>query len=308
MYKCTGLAMDGDLPQVNVCTGDLAEETEENGSNLIFGKYSAQCSYWQSPNDNGNGHKILKGFVSNSKFIYDPSPLDPHGALWAALKVKLGQLMTPASYKTVWKLLAHVPDIVDKAFTSHAIKSSFSRCGLIPFNPKAVLCTHPDYKDIPQDKADYIVEECLPELYDLFNRQGIVYEEQFDAILDRVPELDKSPPKLTGKPLNDCHTSRQRCCIMNSDGWREHLLKNATSTSSTTSPPTTASGVTDSITKLSQRCRCFNPACHATRSTRSGDGWAKCQMMGCRMWSCPLAACIAILQTHQSDIKSHLKK
>jgi len=163
--------------------------------------------------------------VSGARFKYFPAPPGPDGALWADLKQLLVTRLTAASFKTIWKLLAQAPNMIKKAFTNRTLTKSFENCGLIPYDPKAIVRSHPDYSFISQAEADQIMDKCLPTLYAYFKEQGIVYKSKFDDILGRDKDLDNSPPKLTSKVLIECHTSRQRCCHMNSSGWQKYLLQ-----------------------------------------------------------------------------------
>ena len=106
----------------------------------------------QSPNDQGNMHKILKMLVRSYRYmtIYT----DPLGGSWVGLKELLKRLLDSASFKmSIWKFMCHYEDFTDKAFVGTTVKSAFEKAGLKPFAPQKILSKNPFYRNMLKNEA-----------------------------------------------------------------------------------------------------------------------------------------------------------
>jgi hypothetical protein len=128
-YKYIAVVQDGALRQIRAIENHLHPWSEEHDQNIIFGKYAAGGSIYQSPNDKGKMHSMLHQLFKSSKFRYEDF-VGPDTGRWQYLKNIMKNALDSSSFKTIWKCLCHAPQFLDKAFTRSNIQTAFDLSGI----------------------------------------------------------------------------------------------------------------------------------------------------------------------------------
>ena len=293
------LAMDGDLPQVNLSRDYFPDWITKHQYKINLIKYPARCSMTVSPNDVGHGHRVLKQTVKSDHFRYAETYAVPAGANWAALMSELKNTLDSSSFDTIGRMVAQAPMIIKKAFTGSTVISSWETCGLLPLNTRTILGRNNFFLELSQEDADYMHNECLPLLNECMEMHGYIPESYFEEVLSAKDGLDNCKPKLTGLSLDEMHTSRQRAVIMNSEGYQQHIN---TIVARKSSKPNPYSATSTSNKKSSTKQRlCLR--CNIIKNDLSSAIWMNCCVKYCRFWCCPGELCLQALSVHE---KHHL--
>jgi hypothetical protein len=101
-------------------------------------------------------------------------------------------------------------------------KSAFKKAGVYPFNPSRIMCSCPHFRDLNQEKANFVMHS-IERLIPIIRENGKVTEEVYGAILnERFPDIVNTKAR-TGMRLDDMTTNRQQSLIMNNPVYLESL-------------------------------------------------------------------------------------
>jgi hypothetical protein len=200
-YEYIAIACDGAFAQIDALLNHLNDKFISKGKKIMFVKYSGGCSMTQSPNDQGKMHIILHACVRSPSFRYE-NYSDPLGLNWLELKSLMKLYLDGSSFKTIWKCTCYAEDFLEKAFTTMNVKSAFRRAGVWPLNYARILSKCPHFRELNQEKADYVYNS-VNQLSDVVKEHGYIPEDVFQDILSNEFEgLDNCVTKH-GKPLNE---------------------------------------------------------------------------------------------------------
>lgn len=312
-HKFIAFFCDGAHPQVAAILNTLNDRNLKKLLNFLYGKYAGGCSLTESVNDVGRMHAILHQLFSSTAFRYEKNHVEPAGEVWKELKGLLQTHLEPASFRTFWHCLCHYKEFVGKAFTKMNVQSAFAAAGVHPFSPEIILSTCPAFCELDEEDAQYVMGS-LDSLADCVRTGGLVPEAEFHRVLEGNPNCPHPEVKMTGKPLNDMCTSRQRAMIVNNPVYLSELKKRAAtdgSSSSTAVPSNAAGGVGDGgagddnaeseqpakRTRLPPRTLCASASCRRVKSVGEVD-WSACKVGRCKKVFCGSASCVAERLAH----------
>lgn len=293
--KYATLGMDGDMPQVNLSLKYFPDWIAKHEYNVNLIKYPARCSMTVSPNDVGHGHRVLKQTIKSDHFRYSETYIVPDGTNWQALMDELEATLDRASYDTIGRLVAQAPIIIKKAFTDSTVISSWETCGLLPLNTRTILARNKFFLELNQEDADYMHNDCLPLLTECMKMNGHIPESYFEEVLSAKDGLDNCRPKLSGLPLDEMHTSRQRAVVMNSDGYQQHINALIARKSSKPNPYLLSSSSNKKSSTVQRLCS----NCSMVKNDKSSVVWINCCVKYCRKWSCDKNDCLESLRKHE---------
>jgi hypothetical protein len=209
-YMC--LSSDGAYAQIRAIQDSVMARCVRKGKFILWNKYGGGCSMTQSPNDNGRHHAILKKLFIATAFKYGDDYEEPSSTRFRQFKTDLQAMMEPASFRTIWKAIAHCRVYLDKAFSKANIQGAFRDTGIYPYNPTTMLtkCNH--FAKLNDEKAAWLLNEAVPKLHTKFAEFGFVSEEQFEEVLSQKPGVDNCK-EVEGMQLNNMVLSRQRCFL-----------------------------------------------------------------------------------------------
>jgi hypothetical protein len=289
LFKYAAIAQDGAYGQIKAIETTLHPYTKENNLDIFWAKYAGGASLSQSPNDKGMMHSTLHTLFKSTSFHYG-NALEPVGGAWALLKSILRDNLDSASYTTVWKVMTHARNFLQRSFNPMAIRSAYEKTGIFcekngsKYSPEVIMGHCPHYNLLPDDDAKWVLGK-IPELCSIFLENSYIPEDSFNLLHER-PNVDNSQQVN----LNDLVTNRQRCLIIGANKLKEHQILR-------TEPSNPSS-------KKTKGTKCFNPTCFS-RNVQSLATWKKCKVKNCRIRSCEKEACENMLHIHEVEHRIH---
>jgi hypothetical protein len=104
----------------------LIQRDQRKSLKNIHGKIPSGTSFATSVNDAGRSHATLHAYYNSKDYKWATQrPPDPFGQKWIDLKAYFQQRLNKKSMDTLWSFAATVPEALDKAYTTDAIKNAF---------------------------------------------------------------------------------------------------------------------------------------------------------------------------------------
>lgn len=307
---------DGAHPQIAAILNTLNDRNLKKLLYFLYGKYAGGCSLTESINDVGRMHAILHQLFGSAAFRYEKNHAEPSGEVWRELKALLKNKLEPASFRTYWHCLVHYKAFVGKAFTRMNVQSAFAAAGVHPYKPEIILSSCPAFCELDEDDARYVIDS-IDSLADCVRAGGLVPEADFHRVLEGNPNCPHPERKVTGKPLNDMSTSRQRAMIINNPVYLSALATRNQASSSSNDPAVAADTSGEPVDgagegsgdegeppakkpRQAPRTLCASATCRKVKSAEEG-GWHACKMGRCKKAFCGATACVAERVRHMNQ-------
>lgn len=141
----------------------------------------------------------------------------------------------------------------------------------------------------------------LDEFVDEMRSKGSISEDTFKFILqnqDLVGEIDSTKEKVTGKPLNDLNTNRQRASIITHPKFIEERSNKRKHNNDANNNEKENDQPTNKKKNKKKVIICCMSDCMKQQSESPTIKWKQCPTKGCNRYFCNKQACENALTTH----------